>query len=138
MHSPHSILLVPDDSDPLRLLAEGLCGALPPIADAPIPHDQHPCLVQCPRVGAPAPISKHKGVCYECGRPATARALVLAWDGVVVPEGCDRHDNEEQWPKGRTADVVDSIMVGDAGSDFWAGSGRLIFLDSTGQEIPHE
>lgn len=70
--STRHVLLVPHEGDPLGLLKDGPCGAMPP----------HAVWVE--------DVDGWRGaddvdVCEE-----DKIALVLAWDGKVVIEGCDR------------------------------------------------
>ena len=117
----HAILLVPAEGDPLGLLAEGPCGARPPVA-----WNGH-------NNGAPDVWWPHPGT------PGTARydtlALVLAWDGKPVPEGLDRLErcsgrtrNAEAW--------VSHAMAGRSWGAHRLGEwGRLVRLDADGHEV---
>jgi hypothetical protein len=71
-----AILLVPAPGDPHGLLAPGKCGAMPPIMGRwPLAPDHWIAGVRCPEIDSGT----------KC-----QHALVLAWDGEPVPEGCDR------------------------------------------------
>ena len=70
MSSPRAILLVPSPGDPHGLLAPGACGAVPPT-------------VACF-------LDKIEGACWMDDPDMKPAALVLAWNGRAVPEGCDR------------------------------------------------
>ena len=72
---PHALILVPEEGDPHGLLAEGVCGARPPCAARPWNGSGHyPEWVPCDEDGHPAEDPPY-------------RALVLAWDGELVPHG---------------------------------------------------
>ena len=68
------ILLIPADNDPHGLLAEGVCGSRTPTAWL---HERASGDVWLASIG--------NGV-----MAGEVNALVLAWDGVPVAEGCDR------------------------------------------------
>ena len=77
-----AILLIPTPGD-VSLLAPGKCGARPPIAIRAF--------------DLPIHVRMNKGVWVESGSQKATQAyerdvcaLVLAWDGEPVPEGCDR------------------------------------------------
>lgn len=93
-----AVLLVPAEGDPLGLLAEGPCGARPPVAH----RYGLPRLMLAPdaRVRWLGAHERIRGVPAE-------RALVLAWDGKPVVEGIDRLARltpstlaAEEWPDG--------------------------------------
>ena len=65
------ILLIPADNDPHGLLAEGVCGSRVPVAWL------HAC--------ASGPVWRE-----GFNIPGEVNALVLAWEGAPVAEGCDR------------------------------------------------
>lgn len=95
-----TILLVPADGDPHGLLADGVCGAKPPILDGWACNDaQHGLWWTFGRDLEP-PICD---VCSARKRWEEARALVLAYQGKPVPEGCSR--------------VLASIAEGEPGID---------------------
>ena len=72
------ILLIPAEGDPHGLLREGPCFAAPPVAvwsNVDARWDEAP---------------PHTRAIYRDGHPKRTTALVLAWGGEAVPEGCDR------------------------------------------------
>ena len=74
------ILLIPNEGDPHGLLRDGPCFTAPPLAVwSNVDHrwDEAP---------------PHTRAIYTDGKPKRTLALVLAWDGEPVPEGCDRAD----------------------------------------------
>ncbi len=73
-----AILLVPAEGDPHGLLSEGPCGARPPLA------------YWYKRAWAPC-------TARAAHSHDKRRALVLAWDGKPVREGCDRADWLDVW-----------------------------------------
>jgi hypothetical protein len=77
------VLLVPAPDDPHGLLREGLCGARPPLAiRLTVPCDLHVASLRC---------MDWRATIRSCDTGLSSeRALVLAWDGEPVPEGCDR------------------------------------------------
>jgi hypothetical protein len=104
-----AILLVPVEGDPHGLLKEGPCGARPPTA-----YVGGESVLRCPRcraefAGAEGKSYPHgvlcsvckgpvMGVCYPTGECIGGKqALVLAWDGKPVREGCDRADWGDVW-----------------------------------------
>ena len=120
----HTILLIPNDGDPLGLLAEGACGARPPRMAFDDPGV----------VGFPGRWSLTLGH----GR---TRALVLAYAGQAVPEGCDRLDAKRdirpmQW---RTTAVVRDVLSCHMPifrlREDTANFGHLVFLDADGKEM---
>lgn len=116
-----AVLLVPGEGDPHGLLREGACGAMPPTVRLLGGHWRN-------------------GWRNEGTLPA---ALVLAWDGKVVVEGCDRASR-------RRSHLNDDHAAGSAfhgDEDLgrlirWielqilpGGCGRMVLLDSTGREV---
>jgi len=111
------VLLVPDDP---ALLADGPCGARPPVVI------QHP----------------HEGTWHDYGRGARdRRALVLAWDGKPVHEGLDRvlrtwldHQNlTEVWME-HMETVADVVPMAKA-VPRWLEC-TLVLVDADGREVP--
>lgn len=86
-----AILLKPPEGDPHGLLKEGPCGVRPPMAYW--------------YKGAWAPCTARAAHSHD-----KRRALVLAWDGKPVREGCDRAD----W-----ADIC-SLQLHSPDRDTWA------------------
>ena len=73
----NAILLLPAPEYRDRLLAEGPCGSRPPTVHQLGGECDPPMWADGPSDGLRWPI-------------VAGPALVLAWDGVAVPEGCDR------------------------------------------------
>lgn len=118
--APTALLLVPTDGDPHGLLAEGPCGARPPMAFRVMDQchtqvEHYPCDEEwgcpedcdhqpvsrcdwcgepwpCPEAGAVAKPGHWRSVSWPTGRAASFKgeSLVLAWDGVVFPAGWHR------------------------------------------------
>ena len=90
-----SILLVPTPACRDRLLADGVCGSRPPRAWFHAAQVGRPRgYGKAPRKDLPARWMQSEstmlsGVSARETRSSTA-ALVLAWSGAAVPEGCDR------------------------------------------------
>ncbi len=132
------ILLIPAEGDPHGLLKEGPCGARPPTA----------WFARCKGVLVPAPHAAARR-CGHCDRPLAEcqqRALVLAWDGKPVPEGCFRADTTE-WHL--FVELITSILAGElrAWSDMPKTNvdaladlvpGALVLLDADGREVSDE
>ena len=111
MSKIHAVLLVPEPNDPHGLLAEGPCGARPPIAYIPNrgwKWREGPCPEEFP----------------------TGRALVLRWGGEPVPEGMDRAARRH--PKYTGAAWASSRALGREMKRL--GYGTLILLDAEGRE----
>ena len=134
-----AVLLVPDAEDSHALLREGPFGARPPMARAwTCDMDGHPRRWDIGRIGDADP-------CPVCGRrqrwepDVGVRALVLAWEGEVVVDGC-------HWLMARLGsryDVVSTILdlralfrFGPPGDVAWLRSrGTLTLLDADGREV---
>ena len=106
------ILLVPEKGDPHGLLAEGPCGARPPIAYIPNrgwKWTEGPCAEEFPN----------------------GRALVLKWGGTPVAEGMDRaarvdpHYRGEAWASSRALGREMERL----------GYGTLVLIDAEGREV---
>ncbi len=127
-----AVLLVPTEGDPHGLLTEGPCGARPPTA----------WFARCKGVLVPAPHAAARR-CGHCDRPLAEcqqRALVLAWDGEPVAEGCLRACGMDSiftfWRSvSESIEGVDCALA-------WLGQrcidhdlGSLVLLGAEGQEI---
>lgn len=77
-----SLLYIPEDDDPRKVLAAGPCLALPPVVES-----GHLCAYEEHRAWRPPGEHPNPG-CYMC--QSLQRAIPLVWEGVTVPEGCDR------------------------------------------------
>jgi len=155
MGEVHAVLLVPHQGDRSGLLADGLCGARPPmLMEWRCYRDG--CLYNWWEYRAPGAAP----VCAECGDWESVRlvrkALVLAWDGKLAAEGMDRLDWAQHrgagWPgRGRTANftphhplVPESLWrtyecgwLACHGGDHKGrpGLGTLVLLDADGREV---
>lgn len=127
-----AILFVPEKGDPLGLLADGVCGARPPMAlrwtDA---------------------TNVYWGACGSADVPQTpscriydpGEALVLAWGGKPVPEGMDRLGRSPgRCGTGWVREVV-LVHLGQRPDDSDALTdpdlpGTLVLLDAEGREQP--
>lgn len=139
-----AVLLVPTEGDPRGLLEGGPCGAQPPIAQEYADglrswwqsgdHDRHAEHWRSRATRA--------ALTYRTGR----RALVLAWDGEPVAEGCFRADTTEWY---LFVELITSIMAGELRA--WSEMpktnvgaladlvpGTLVLLDAEGQEVSDE
>ena len=126
-----AILLIPHKGDPQGLLKEGPCGARPPMAYW--------------YKGAWAPCTARAAHSHD-----KRRALVLAWDGKPVREGCDRADWSDVWksepwavPDRDTWATVfplmdhpeDTHVTVDDLRRLCAELGTIVLLDKDGKEI---
>jgi len=123
----HAILLVPHEGDPHDLLRGGSCRARPPRAWC---WSKDGKWREWEDVVLPGSTRQRHGV-----RGASARALVLAWDGEVDPFGCALADIRSgrtlgahaSWCKGvlRTGRVVNYVLPF-----------TIVLLDASGREVP--
>jgi hypothetical protein len=123
----HAVLLIPEDGDPLGLLAEGPCGARPPMA------------WQCTCSPRWRPCSPNKYSCADChSQGFPGRALPLVWDGEPAAEGMDRLGR--LWPQ-MTTSLIEHIVAGavDPGRVVpfvWdVPLCHVVLLDSEGREV---
>lgn len=130
-HAIQGILLIPADGDPNNLLAEGPCGARPPMAYAEAELD-----------GEPEPwtfgwLDDWEVMTDELNQ--FRRALVLAYDGEVIAEGldrwwrsygCGRYRHPLEWESEGPASVADIVGRTTAGFDL-----TLILLDTDSTEL---
>lgn len=144
-----AILLIPADGDAHGLLRDGPCGARPPTI-------RHPSAgaSQCSRCRGSGILAVDEyvaGSCPECEHGVLySRALVLAWDGDIVPDGCDRADwcrasarGSAHTPGRDTAYLVLGVLgrtmrLRDHTSvlaDFVADLGTIVLLDADGREV---
>ena len=125
-----AVLLIPEEGDPHKLLKKGPYGARPPWAAR---------CATCQRwVGGDG-----EGLTCHCFRgPAIPSALVLAWGGKPVAEGC-WGANRAEW--GEFCSAVDYIMHGtpEEAEEFRyyvlaRTAGDLVLLDAEGREVSDE
>ena len=113
-----AILLVPEEGDPHGLLREGPCGARPP------------------RLW-PDAVERGKWGDWGSATHTATCALVLAYDGKVVQEGCWRLRGHQSlyW---ETDERCRRRLEGDtfAAHLFDPKLGRLVQLDAEGREVP--
>ena len=157
-----AILLVPAEGDPHGLLSDGVCGSRPPtayIGGKPVLRcrkcrtefvgdegKSYPNGVLCPECRGSL-----RGVCRPTGeRIGSKKALVLAWDGKPVREGCDRADwadvwkSEPHYPNRDTWATVYALMdhpedthvTVDDLRRLCSELGTIVLLDAEGKEIP--
>ena len=167
MSKVHAVLLVPEKGDPHELLREGPCGARPPMAV----RRTYPRVVhesnewgdptyngeKCEACGQPWPcetpgkVESEGHVRWQPGNRHTtvADALVLAWGGKPVREGCDRADWADVWksaphyPDRDTWATVYAIMghpddthvTVDDLRRLCSESGTLVLIDADGKEV---
>ena len=121
MSKVDAVLLVPAEGDPHGLLREGPCGARPPKAIEVLPG-----------------VWREGWGAHE-GKPGR-RALVLAWGGKPVAEGCFR-------VLGRVGSLLQALVYGlltglvapdDLRLAEYRDAGTLILLDADGQEVSDE
>lgn len=132
-----TILLVPADGDPHGLLADGACGARPPALTG------YACNDATHGRWWPENAEREAPVCPECSarkRWCDVTALVLAYRGKPVAEGCDRANRAliaaTDGDFGGTLDYYDDgyplrridLFVRLLG-------GRAVFLDADGREV---
>ena len=122
------ILLVPAEGDPHGLLAEGPCGARPPMAIS-----GHLCGYEEHRNWKPPEDYEYHSDCYMCSSKA---ALVLAWDGAVVIEA-QPYIERAGIDYALLAPFVTYALKGmDIGQGLWPGT--LVLLDAEGREVSDE
>lgn len=125
-----AVLLVPAEGDPHGLISMGACWARPPtLAFTPDWDYENECALQTGSWAAP-----------DYGEPGyyapdDDEALVLAWDGKPVSEGCDRlRRRTGRAPFSALPRLSDAEHIGwRAAQD---GFGTLILLDANGREVP--
>jgi len=139
-----AILLVPRDEDPHGLLREGPCGARPPMAYRPYNERGR---THYPRW---VPFTSD----YEVMESPPFGALVLAYQGEVVVEGCDRldwcqHDGRAGTFPGRERRWSHTPEVPGLPENLWKAwehayiachvvrppLGRIVLLNEAGEEI---
>jgi hypothetical protein len=153
-----AILLVPVEGDPLGLLADGVCGSRPPMA-VPItyPRVVHegnrfadptvPCEV-CKACDQPWPCDtpgKVESEGHVCWKPANRQwgagyitvfdALVLAWDGKPVREGCYRAADALEIAPSAVPGAIECALDGDQMIRSISELGTLVLLDAEGKEV---
>ena len=140
----HAVLLRVAEADPHGLLADGPCGARPPVV-----YRSRGCGVGHSDSWAPHSEFVRRGECYMCDYPE--ESLVLAWDGGPVWQGavwaegvlaaldCDETPS---WrllvnrvarvlrPGGTRLSKMLQRLVGDLGT--------LVLLDAEGREVSDE
>lgn len=119
--SVHAVLLIPAEGDPHGLLREGPCGARPPVA--------FHYVVQSDSWWAG---------CHEHNDigsiNATRTALVLAWAGQPVAEGCWRAYECRTKPHGFLPSFNGWTMGHLDSARYW-NLGTVLFLDADGREV---
>lgn len=154
--TPGGVLLVPESGDPHGLLADGPCGARPPMvvrrtyprvvhegnryADPTFPGEKCVACGQPWPCDTPGRVESEGHVRWVPANRHTARgdALVLAWGGKPVPEGIERSvraAKSRAWVEylvgcalGRLTDDVDGLSDPDL-------PGTLVLLDAEGREV---
>ncbi|NDC89397.1 MAG: hypothetical protein EB075_11455 [Bacteroidetes bacterium] len=157
MSEVHAVLLVPEQGDPHGLLADGPCGARPPMAI----RRTYPRVVhesnewgdptyngeKCEACGqswpceTPGKVESEGHVRWQPGNRHTTvpDALVLAWGGKAVPEGMDRLGRSPgKCETGWVREVV-AVHLGQRPDDSDALTdpdlpGTLVLLDAEGRE----
>jgi hypothetical protein len=118
-----AILLIPEKGDPLGLLADGVCGSRPPMAlrwtDA--------TWGACGSADVPQTPS--------CRMYDPGEALVLAWDGKSVREGCYRAADASGYAPSAVPGAVECALDGDQMIRSISELGTIILLDAEGQDI---
>ena len=112
-----AILLVPAEGDPHGLLAEGPCGARPPMAWLRGRRDG---------IWRPAP--------WFPDEREPLWALVLAWDGQPVAEGMDRATRIDPHYRGVAWASARNLGAEMERLDY----GTLVLLDADGREVSNE
>ncbi len=128
MSAIRAVLLVPHDGDPHGLLRDGPYGARPPVAY---------------KVGddpwvAGRITSAYFGEARLRGWPLPVGALVLAWEGEVVWQGCEvlDHVDDHDISTWRYPYVVREVLLyGAPAMDGPPWPGTLLLLDADGREL---
>jgi len=131
MSRVHAVLLIPEDGDPHGLLHEGPCGARPPRAWC--------CDWETDDEGETW-AAKPRWLPARSYTSAARHALVLAWDGEPVAEGCLRAGIGCAFEPRSTVDIwIHDLLVGSpADVRMWDALGTLVLLDAEGQEVSDE
>ena len=124
MSEIHAVLLVPAEGDPHGLLADGPCGARPPVV-----YRSRGCGVGHSDSWQPHDEFVRRGECYMCDYPD--EALVLFWDGKLVPEGLDRA--ARVYPHARRVAWASARALGQEMERLKYGT--LVLLDAEGREV---
>lgn len=122
-----AILLIPTEGDPHGLLAEGPCGARPPRAIS-----GHLCGYEEHRAWKSPEDYEYHSDCYMCSGKA---ALVLAWGGNPVREGCYRVAHANDVTPSAVPSVIKCALEGDPILRSIAELGTIVLLDAEGKEI---
>ena len=110
----HAVLLVPENGDPLGLLAGGVCGAKPPLA------------IKRRNQGG-------RWLAWDGLRSTTGGALVLAWDGCVVEEARP-YVERAGIDSGLLRRFVAALLQGmNLGADLFPGT--VVLLDADGRDV---
>ncbi len=135
-----AVLLIPAEGDPLGLLREGPCGAMPPAAAAyswnvPGEADHWDEANHWDR-------TDYGRSCFLGGMIGRPCALVLAWDGKSVPEGLFRAWKQtDDEGLDDLADVLYDLDLKAVARRIagWyrdgAPLGRLVLIDASGHEV---
>ena len=148
----HAVLLVPEESDPLGLLADGVCGARPPHAAELQCFDGHhrrwtaagsPDFPPC---GCTYSVDEFdnemRGTNLIAFQPLKARvALVLAWGGEVHHHGCMHACpvKEDGFAFMDAIDAVEKLLRVPKPHAAWLPPelrGTIVLLNENGHEVP--
>jgi len=139
----HAILIVPAEGDPHNLLAEGPCGARPPVlGEVEIAHA---------RSGDAGLDSEHWALAvlgwrpfpwvYTTEYPECRRGLVLALDGAPLRRGMvDIPATGDGWDGANYADIIVAIVYALQGDtqnlcELLKDLGTIVLLDAEGREV---
>lgn len=122
-----AILLIPTEGDPHGLLREGVCGARPPLAIS-----GHLCGYEEHRNWKSPEDYEYHSDCYMCSSKA---ALVLAWDGKPVREGCYRAADAIGYAPSAVPGAIECALDGDQMIRSISELGTIVLLDADGKEI---
>ena len=117
-----AILLVPAEGDPNGLLKEGPCGARPPFAVRWM--SRSISLIPEWRAGPSGGL-----------RGSNPRALVLAWDGKTVREGCYRAADALDHAPSAVPGAIECALEDGLILHSIAELGTIVLLDADGKEI---
>lgn len=131
-----SVLLIPATGDPQQLLRDGACGSRPPIRFEGPEISGRARWISWSELASYRTLHRNGAKWipdfdWDCPR----KALVLAWNGEVVPEGTDRAARRAGASSSAVFGVIPCVLDGEAAPLALAGLGTLLCLDAEGREV---